>query len=516
MYVDVADMPSQDRGSTPLTSTIFKLKNGCFAPFLPHVLMGRGFLGGIDCLGTEKERSVVMVSLQNKRKNKRMSTLQGKLRRRSKGGQFSYRLIVASGIRKEFALGTTDPKVACQKAEELDSIWLAPTPEVALAQMNAIRGFSRASMRLPFEEAWEKYQVHPDRATPHTVAEQQSYHRTFDEFVRFVTETNKSGRSSKRPKASCISEVTPRLCEEFSAYLKTTMLAVDTHNRKIKRLRKIFDCLKDYYDGDNPFRSKTLLRSEREEQGSVVHRQAFTKEQEEQLLAVLSDSDPRHKLINKAEIRIVYIIGMFTGQRLKDCVLLQWQNIDMKNRRIWVKQFKTGKEVTIPIAPELYDALTEAEEWRCDQYVTPKSAARYNVTAADGKNVGNNLIDIDVMRPIRWIGLEPSVEVPGRKRKMTVYGFHSLRHSFASFCAEAGVPKATLLSILGTDSDIADKYYTHVSDESQRKAIEVISNRSSTTAQERNNRALRLIEENQSSTNPTELLQQVYTILKGT
>lgn len=294
------------------------------------------------------------------------------------------------------------------------------------------------------------------------------------------------------------------------------MLAVDTHNRKIKRLRKIFDCLKDYYEGDNPFRSKTLLRSEREEQGSVVHRQAFTKEQEEQLLAVLSDSDPKHKLINKAEIRIVYIIGMFTGQRLKDCVLLQWQNIDMKNRRIWVKQFKTGKEVTIPIAPELYDALTEAEEWRCDQYVTPKSAARYNIKDAEGKDVGNNLIDIDVMRPIRWIGLEPSVEVPGRKRKMTVYGFHSLRHSFASFCAEAGVPKATLLSILGTDSDIADKYYTHVSDESQRKAIEVISNRNSTSAQERNNQALHLIEKNRSTVDPAELLEQVYTILKGT
>ena len=436
-----------------------------------------------------------------------MSTLQGKLRqKKEKGGQYYYRLAVAPGVRKEFSLKTADYNVACQKAEELDALWLAPTPEVAMAQINAIRGFSRSASKLLFADAWEKYQVHPDRATPHTVAEQQSYQRTYEEFVRFAIGGKTMKRGSRCAAVSCINEVTPKLCEEFSAYLKTTMLAVDTHNRKIKRLRKIFDCLKDYYEGDNPFRSKTLLRSEREEQGSVVHRQAFTKEQEEQLLAVLSDSDPKHKLINKAEIRIVYIIGMFTGQRLKDCVLLQWQNIDMKNRRIWVKQFKTGKEVTIPIAPELYDALTEAEEWRCDQYVTPKSAARYNVTAADGKNVGNNLIDIDVMRPIRWIGLEPSVEVPGRKRKMTVYGFHSLRHSFASFCAEAGVPKATLLSILGTDSDIADKYYTHVSDESQRKAIEVISNRSSTTAQERNNRALRLIEENQSSTNPTELL----------
>ncbi len=459
-----------------------------------------------------------MVALQTRyrSRNKRMSTLQGKLRqKKEKGGQYYYRLAVAPGVRKEFSLKTADYNVACQKAEELDALWLAPTPEVAMAQINAIRGFSRSASKLLFADAWEKYQVHPDRATPHTVAEQQSYQRTYEEFVRFAIGGKTMKRGSRCAAVSCINEVTPKLCEEFSAYLKTTMLAVDTHNRKIKRLRKIFDCLKDYYDGDNPFRSKTLLRSEREEQGSVVHRQAFTKEQEEQLLAVLSDSDPRHKLINKAEIRIVYIIGMFTGQRLKDCVLLQWQNIDMKNRRIWVKQFKTGKEVTIPIAPELYDALTEAEEWRCDQYVTPKSAARYNVTAADGKNVGNNLIDIDVMRPIRWIGLEPSVEVPGRKRKMTVYGFHSLRHSFASFCAEAGVPKATLLSILGTDSDIADKYYTHVSDESQRKAIEVISNRSSTTAQERNNRALRLIEENQSLVDPTTLLQQVYTVLKG-
>ena len=85
----------------------------------------------------------------------------------------------------------------------------------------------------------------------------------------------------------------------------------------MKRLRKIFECLKEYYEGDNPFRSKTLMRSEREEQGMVVHRQAFTKEQEEQILTVLSDSDPNHKVKNKAEIRIVYIIDMFTGQRLK-------------------------------------------------------------------------------------------------------------------------------------------------------------------------------------------------------
>ena len=37
------------------------------------------------------------------------------------------------------------------------------------------------------------------------------------------------------------------------------------------------------------------------------------------------------------------------------------------------------------------------------------------------------------------------------------------------------MPKAVLLSILGTESDIADKYYTHVGDEAQQKAIEAVS-----------------------------------------
>jgi integrase len=204
---------------------------------------------------------------------------------------------------------------------------------------------------------------------------------------------------------------------------------------------------------------------------------------------------------------------MFTGQRLKDCVLLQWQNVDMDHKRIYVKQFKTGKEVTIPMAEELFQVLTEAIEWRENQYVCPKSAARYNKQNRAGKNVGNNLVNIDVLRVIRWIGLEPSISVPGRNKKMTVYGFHSLRHSFASFCAEAGVPKAVLLSILGTDSDIADKYYTHVGEDAQQLAINAISlNSSRSTLAERVQRVIALIDSEPEVTH--ELLVQIKNILQ--
>ena len=398
----------------------------------------------------------------------RMQKLRGTLRRKNAKGSFYYRLTVANGVRKEFALKTTDELEALQRAEELDSIWAAPTMDVAVAQINAMKGFSRQAQMLPLSEGWAKYEIHPERATPHTVSEQLSYKTTYEDFVAFVTTPGK-----RHTVMTSVAELNSKIAEEYASFLKSQAQAVDTHNRKIKRLRKIFDCLKDYYSGENPFRSKTLLRNTREEQDTIVRRQAFSKEQEQRLREVLADD--KYHVMNKPEIHVIYYIGMFTGQRLKDCVLLQWQNVDMERRRIWVKQFKTGKEVTIPMAAELHSVLVEAQAWKEDQYVCPKSAARYNKVDRNGKSVGVNLINIDVLRVIRWIGLEPSVAVPGRSKKMTVYGFHSLRHAFASFCAEAGVPKAVLLSILGTDSEIADKYYTHVGNAAQQQAIDAVS-----------------------------------------
>ena len=122
-------------------------------------------------------------------------------------------------------------------------------------------------------------------------------------------------------------------------------------------------------------------------------------------------------------------------------------------------------------------------------------------------------MNIDVLRVIRWIGLEPSVAVPGRDKKVTVYGFHSLRHSFASFCAEAGVPQATVTSILGADSKIVAKYYTHVGDEAQQQAIAAVTGSNlRDEAQKKIDEALNLI--NTSTASSDEILAQVKAILE--
>jgi integrase len=206
---------------------------------------------------------------------------------------------------------------------------------------------------------------------------------------------------------------------------------------------------------------------------------------------------------------------MFTGQRLKDCALLQWGKVNLKRQRIWVKQFKTGKEVTIPVSEQLLAALLTAHEWQTTGYVLPSIAERYQAKDPKGKCVGVNFITMDVLKVIRRIGLKPSVKVPGRRKSVTVYGFHSLRHSFASHCAEAGVPKAVAQSILGAASDIIDKYYVHIGEEAQLKAIEAISigqDANTPAAQTRIDQALAFIE---GLPSPSRDLQHVVRILAG-
>lgn len=405
----------------------------------------------------------------------------GTVYKKTPTGSYYFRYQI-NGQRKAVSLATKNIKDAVLKAEKLIPVIKATTTEIISAHVKQARGLANKQKRLPLYEIWNIYSEHHERATPTTVHEQESYKSTLDEFIRFTNNKQLEVR-----------DVTPELTGKFAQYLRKQEIAVDTHNRKIRRLKKIFNVLKDYRDTDNPFDAKTLKRKEREENENSIRRISFSKEEESKLLKVLSDS--KYKVMNKPEIRVIYYIGMFTGQRFKDCIMLRWDQIGLNRRRIWVKQFKTGKEVTIPISPQLLKILEEALEWKENQYVCPKVAKRYNKLDENGKNIGNNLANKDALRVIKWIGLEPSVKVPGRKKAVTVYGFHSLRHSFVSHCAEAGVPKAVVLSIIGTNSEIVDKHYTHIGDEAQEKLIsQLFGNEDILSDRDRINNALKIID----------------------
>ena len=174
------------------------------------------------------------------------------------GGNFYFRYQVQKQ-RKCVALQTNDYDAAKRKiSEDYLPMINASRSEVIAAhvkQAKSMEGYFENGLALA--DAWEKYSEHPDRAMPATVSEQLSYKSTFEEFANRLLAKNNLLQ---------MHEVTHADALEYSEFLKNNELAVDTHNRKIKRLRKIFKVMHIYCgDTKNPFLSSTLLRKNREE-----------------------------------------------------------------------------------------------------------------------------------------------------------------------------------------------------------------------------------------------------------
>ena len=148
----------------------------------------------------------------------------------SKGpGRIYYYRYQIDGHRKSVSLQTTNRSEAIQKAEALFPIIKASSTEVIATHVQQARGLTIPTRDLPLPGVWDYYSTHPERAVPATVSEQIQYRATLEEFIRFMNDPRMEVR-----------KITCQHAEKFAQHLKKSGLAVDTHNRKIKRLRKIF------------------------------------------------------------------------------------------------------------------------------------------------------------------------------------------------------------------------------------------------------------------------------------
>ena len=65
-----------------------------------------------------------------------------------------------------------------------------------------------------------------------------------------------------------------------------------------------------------------------------------------------------------------------------------------------------------------------------------------------------------------------SVRLEGRSRKTVVASFHSLRHTFVSLSANAGVPLPVVQSIVGHTSTARTRHYGHANEAVLRQAVD--------------------------------------------
>lgn len=174
--------------------------------------------------------------------------------------------------------------------------------------------------------------------------------------------------------------------------------------------------------------------------GHSVEREVFTNAELDLLIAA-----------STGEWKTVTLLGVYTGQRLRDCCNVRWADVDLARGFITFRVIKRhGKPLRIPIHPVLNEHLESIAGDDPNAYLTPTLANR-ETRGAHGLSQGF----FDVMRAA---GVDRGSAKSG-KRTMSLRSFHSLRHTAATRLLEAGVDREIVRRITGhADSDSFQRY----------------------------------------------------------
>ena len=169
--------------------------------------------------------------------------------------------------------------------------------------------------------------------------------------------------------------------------------------------------------------------------------------------------------------RMLFSLAIYTGMRLGDCCRLGWEAVNLAASVIRIVPHKTrryfaGRSVVIPLHPELAALLGETRPVDRRGFVMESIARDF---ARHRWRVSRRL-----ERIFRAANIETSVRLEGRERRTPLATFHSLRHTFVSIAVNAGVPLATVQSIVGHASTAMTRHYYHPSEDALRQAVSAI------------------------------------------
>ena len=260
----------------------------------------------------------------------------------------------------------------------------------------------------------------------------------------------------RHPDVADAGGVTRDMAEEYMQSYGEKMSAA-TFNLCACRMKRLFRELLGGPDSQNPF--------------------AFVS-------ARFPDSHPRRELSADEVSRIVasaesaggewpclVAIAAYTGLRLGDCCNLEWNSVDLARGFINVvpaktRRFSNGRSVAIPIHGELMKMFSAKPAVARSGFVLPSIAEMYRARRwRISKGLERIFDDAGIVR---------SVMYEGRKRLVPSATFHSLRHTFVSFAANAGVPLAVVQAIVGHATTAMTRRYYHASESALRRAVDAI------------------------------------------
>ena len=373
-----------------------------------------------------------------------------------KSGRWTIRVGV-NGRRLSRSTGTRDR----DKAEAFLNRFLAP--------------LGLGAVKLPLAEAWHHYEMSPKR---------RDLARSTLESKRIVWMGFARRMEHNHLEIAHLAEVTETAVAEYLADFRCHHSA-STYNGHVCVLREIFRVLADKAGITHDPWAGVCLKAD-----DSISRRELSLDEVERLYNAASKEGKEWKLL--------LMTGIYTGMRLGDCCRLKWENVHLERGVIQIIPEKTkkhmhGKPVTIPIHPSLMAELRIVREEKGtgngEQETgngdvgqgTSDAAVRRDDPIAPHAFVNPKVADLYMNR--KWqldeglrkifkaANITMSIRVEGRCRKTVVASFHSLRHTFVSLSANAGVPLPVVQSIVGHCSTAMTRHYYHENLDALRSAV---------------------------------------------
>jgi len=245
-----------------------------------------------------------------------------------------------------------------------------------------------------------------------------------------------------------VDEITPSDVRKYRDAMIAAGRANKTVNVMFNMLRTPFKAAHDAgYIKVNP--CATIRAMKKENTGG---KDVFTPEQIAALLKAAPSSDWQGMIL----------CGWLTGLRLRDCSGLQWSEVDLEKRTITKRTQKTGRTVTIPLHPRF-------EAWLRKQ---TRGIGKAPVFRSLAHVLGGNL-SITFGKIVKSAGIVGRLMRDGNNggNKVSSLTFHSLRHTFNSAMANAGVSMELRQRLTGHASASMNTIYTHHDDAVLRAAV---------------------------------------------
>jgi len=181
----------------------------------------------------------------------------------------------------------------------------------------------------------------------------------------------------------------------------------------------------------------------------------YSKEEIEKLISSVERSSPTGKR-NYAIILIAARLGL----RASDISRLKFENLHWNTCTIEMEQFKTGKNLVLPLLPDVGNAIIDYLK-----YGRPRSEEPYVLLTQRppyGRFTTSNVVTHVVQRAF----LNAGINIKGKR-----FGPHSLRHSLGFRMLENSTILPVISEVLGHENTESTRYYLRIDLKSMRQCM---------------------------------------------